>query len=62
MLGWLSWLSVRLLVSAWVMISWFVGSSPVLGSTLTAWSLSGILFLPLSLSLSSALFLKINFF
>ena len=35
--GWLSWLSVRL--SAQVMISRFMGSSPGSGSVLTAWSL-----------------------
>ena len=29
--GWLSWLSIRLLILAQVMISWFMGSSPVLG-------------------------------
>ena len=33
--GWLSWLSVLLLVSAQVTISWFVGSSPALGSALS---------------------------
>ena len=32
--GWLSRLSVRLLISAQVMISWFVSSSPTSGSTL----------------------------
>ena len=41
--GWLSWLSVRLLFSAQVMISWFTGSSPASGSVLTARSLLGIL-------------------
>ena len=41
--GWLSWLSVHLLVSAHVVISLFVGLSPASGSVLTAWSLLGIL-------------------
>lgn len=44
---WLNWLSVWLLVLDQVTISWFVRSSPVLGSTLTARGLSGILSLPL---------------
>ena len=38
--GWLSWLSVQLLILASVMISWFVGSSPTSISVLTVWSLS----------------------
>ena len=38
------------LVSAQVMISQFVSSSPTSGSALTAWNLLGILSLPLSLS------------
>ena len=42
-------LGIQLLISAQVMISWFVGLSPVLGSVLTAWNLLGILYLPLSL-------------
>ena len=42
---------VRLLVSAQVMISQFVGLSPMWGSALTAWSLLGIFSLPLSLTL-----------
>ena len=50
---WFSWLSVPLLISAQVMISRFVDSSPVSGSALTAWSLLGILSPPLSLSLSA---------
>ena len=50
--GWLSWLSIQLLTSAWVMISRFVRSSPTSGSVLTAWSLLGILSPSLSLSLS----------
>ena len=45
--GWLSWLSVWLLISAQVMILWFLGSNPMSGSVLTAWSLLGILSLPL---------------
>ena len=47
--GGLSRLSVRLLVSAQVMISRSAGSSPVLGSVLTAWTLPGILSPSLSL-------------
>ena len=43
--GWLSWLSM---ISAQVMISWFMGSSPALGSVLTVQSLLGVLSLPLS--------------
>ena len=35
--GGLSWLSVRLSIWAQIMISWFVGSSPLLGSALTAY-------------------------
>ena len=60
--GWLSGLSVQLLVSAQVMISRFMASSPASGSVLTAQSLLGILslssspcappLLTLSLSLS----------
>ena len=46
--GWLSWLSVQLLVLAQVVISRFVSSSPTLGSMLTAQSLLGILSFPLS--------------
>ena len=49
--GWLSWLSVRLLILAQVMISRFVSLSPRLGSALTVWNLLGILSLSLSLSL-----------
>ena len=46
--------SVKLLtlILAQVMISWFVGSTPTLGSVLTAWSLLGILCFVLSVSLS----------
>ena len=48
--GWLSWTSVRLLMSAQVMISQFVGLSPASGCALTAWdSLSLPLSLPLPL-------------
>ena len=55
--GWLSQLSIWVSISAQVMISQFVGSSPVLGSALTAWSLCGImsLSLPLSYMLSLSL-------
>ena len=38
-----SQLSIRLLISAQVTISWFVSWSPESGSALTAWSLLGIL-------------------
>ena len=41
--GWLSQLTSRLLISAQVMISWLVGSSPELGPALTSQSLLGIL-------------------
>ena len=41
--GWLSRLSGQLLISAPVMISQFVRSSPTSGSVLTVWSLLGIL-------------------
>ena len=56
--GWLNWLSVQLLISAQVVISQFVGLSLMSGSALRAWSLLGILCLPLSLLLPSPL--KIN--
>ena len=46
--GWLRRLSVRLSISARVVSSRFVRSSPELGSALAAWSLLGILSLPLS--------------
>ena len=46
--GWLSLLSFRLLLSAQVMISRFVRSSPASGSVLTLQSLVGILSPPLS--------------
>ena len=48
--GWLSRVSIQLLVSAQGMISRFWGLSPMSGSTLTAQSLLGILSLSLSLS------------
>ena len=51
--GCLSQLSFQLLTAAQVMISRFMGSSPMLGSVLTAWSLLGIHSLPLSLPLST---------
>ena len=54
--GWLSRLSVRLLILAEVIISQFVGSSPTSGSALMLQSLLGILSLLLVLTLS----LKIN--
>ena len=47
--GWPSQLSVQLLISAQVMISWFMGSGLAWGSVLTVWSLRGT-FLSLSLS------------
>ena len=49
--GWLSRLSIRLLISAQVMIPRFVSLSPALGFALTALGLLGILSLPLSLPL-----------
>ena len=49
--GRLSQLSIRLLVMAQVMISWFVGLSPASGSTLLVGGLLEILSLPLSLPL-----------
>ena len=58
---WLDQLSVQLLISTQVMISQFVGLSPVLGSALTGWSLLAILSLsvpqplPCWLSLSPSL-------
>ena len=53
--GWLSQLSVRLLVSAQVMSSQLRSSSSESGSVLTVWSLLGMLSLSLSLSLSLTL-------
>ena len=62
--GWLSWLSILLLISAQVMISWFMRSSPALAFALNmkpAWDyLSPSLSPPPSLMLS--LSLKIFFF
>ena len=49
--GWLSRLSIQLLVSAQVMISWFRDSSPGSGSALTVQGLGCSLSLPLSLPL-----------
>ena len=55
--GWFSWLSIGLLVSAQVMMSQLVSSSPVSGSVLTVQSLLGILSL-LSLPLRCCLCLS----
>ena len=52
--GWLSRLSIQLLVSAQVMLSQFVRLSPKSGSVLTAQSLLGILSFSLCLSLCSS--------
>ena len=52
--GWFSWFTVRLSVSAQVIISWFVGLSLALGSGMTAQSLLGILSLSLSFCPSPA--------
>ena len=52
--GWLSRLSIRLSISAQIMISWFMGSSPTLGSVLSlepAWASSSF---PVSLCSSPA--------
>ena len=59
---WLSQSSIRLLVSANVMISQFMGPSLASGSALTARNLLGILSLslPLSLTLLHSPSLKIN--
>ena len=48
--GWLSWLSVQILIFAQVMISWFMRWNLESGSVQTAQSLLGILSLPLSLT------------
>ena len=60
--GWLSRLSVQLLVLAQVVISWFVSSNPTSGSVLTVRSLLGILSPSLSLcpSYTLCLLLTIN--
>ena len=50
--GWLSWLSIWLLLLAQVVISLFMSSSPTSGSVLTVWSLLGILSLSLSKSVN----------
>ena len=60
---WMAQLVECLLISAQVMISWFMGLSPTLGSALAPQSLLGILSLlslPLHCSLVHALSLKIN--
>ena len=49
--GWLSRLSIRLLILAQVMISQFVSLSPVLGSALTPWSCLGFSLSPSASSL-----------
>ena len=56
---WLSRLSFWLLISAQVMISWFVRLSHKYSSVLIAWSLLGILSLPLSVPLPSSLSLSL---
>ena len=60
--GWLSQLSVGLMILAQVMVSQFVGLSCKSGSALTVWSLLGILSRSLSLPFlcSHTLSLKIN--
>ena len=58
--GWLSPFSIRLLVSAQVTISPFMGLSPASGSVLTAWSLLGVLSLSLSLCTSPAVSLSLS--
>ena len=58
--GWLTLLSIRLLISAQVMILRFMGLSPASGSVLTVWSLLGILSPPLSAPPLLVLSLKIN--
>ena len=50
--GWLSQLSIRLLITDQVMISWFMSLSSMSGSELAVQSLLGILSLPLFLPLS----------
>ena len=60
--GCLSWLNVRLLVSAQIVIPRFVSSSPTSGFVLVAQSLLEIfsLSLPLPCSLSLSLFLSLS--
>ena len=58
--GWLSWLSVQLLVLAQVVISWIVSSSLTSVSLLTAWSLLDILSLPFSVPLSCSLSMSLS--
>ena len=58
--GWLSHLTVQLLILAKVMISRFGRSSPASGSALMAWSLLGILSVSLSLCPSPASFLSLS--
>ena len=57
--GWLSRLSVRLLISAQGVMSWFVGPGPALSCVRTAGSLLGIL--SLSPSLSAPPLLSLSF-
>ena len=57
---WLSRLSIRLLIGAQVMISWFVSLSAMSGSPLTAWSLLAILSLYLSVCPSSTCALSLS--
>ena len=54
--GWL----IGLLISAQVMISWFVRSSLASGSASTTWTLLGILSLPPSLSAPPLLLLSLS--
>lgn len=51
--GWLRWLSLRLFISAQIIISWFVRQSPAQGSALTPQSLLGILTHPLLKKINS---------
>ena len=57
--GWLSWLSIWLLILAQVMISWFKSSSLTSGSMVTMRSLFGILSLCRSLPLPHSLDLSL---
>ena len=56
--GWLSCLSIRFLISAQVMISWFMTLSPASSSALTVQSLLGILSPSLSAPPPLALYLS----